>query len=127
MLASKPGNAKPHEPQFVLDSPFGTIVTLPESERATRLELVDRDRETRRVSLVPPKIGPKDRGGLIADYSSTGTAQSIQVTSSSEYGAFWAQVSMRRRHYSTATSRWVFGDGAQRNNRGAILGSHGGG
>lgn len=48
MLASKPDKAKAHEPEFVLDGPFEAMVTLPESERATRLEIVDRDHETRR-------------------------------------------------------------------------------
>lgn len=48
MLASKPADAKPHEPEFVLEGPFEATVTLPESERATRLEIVDRNNETRR-------------------------------------------------------------------------------
>lgn len=55
LLVAKPamGKSRPHE--FAFEGPFETTVVIPDSERATRLELVDRDANSRRRIDWPPR------------------------------------------------------------------------
>lgn len=60
LLAAEPSTGKAQEPSFERAGRFEVTILIPESDRATRLELVDRAHATRQRFDWPLRADPKD-------------------------------------------------------------------
>ena len=58
LLAAEPAKTKPHDPNFEAAGRFDTVIMIPDSDRATRLELIDRATDARKILDWPLRQEP---------------------------------------------------------------------
>lgn len=58
LLAAEPAKTRPHDPNFEAAGRFDTVIMIPDSDRATRLELIDRATAARKILNWPLRQEP---------------------------------------------------------------------